>query len=59
MLEANPNPYLEKTGELAMAAADAGLDYGQLVTRILESAAVRYHLHVREAAGKRARAAQS
>jgi len=59
MLEANPNPYLEKTGELAMAAADAGLDYGQLVSRILESAAVRYHLHVREAAGKRARAAQS
>ncbi len=49
MLEANPNPYLEKTGELAMAAADAGLDYAQLVSRILESAAVRYHLHVREA----------
>ena len=42
-----------------MAAADAGLDYGQLVSRILESASARYHLHVREAAGKRARAAQS
>ena len=27
MLEANPNPYLEKTGELAMAAEEAGLDY--------------------------------
>ena len=26
MLEANPNPYLEKTGELAMAAADVGLE---------------------------------
>ena len=49
MLEVNPNPYLEKTGELAMAAADAGLDYAQLVSKILESAAVRYHLHVREA----------
>jgi D-alanine-D-alanine ligase len=32
MLEANPNPYLEKTGELAMAAAEAGLDYAQLVS---------------------------
>jgi D-alanine-D-alanine ligase len=59
MLEANPNPYLEKTGELAMAAAEVGLDYAQLVSKILESAAVRYHLHVREAPGKRARAAQS
>ena len=59
MLEANPNPYLEKTGELAMAAEEAGLDFTQLVSRIVESAAVRYHLHVREAAGKRARAAQS
>jgi hypothetical protein len=42
-----------------MAAADAGLDYAQLISRILESAAVRYHLHVREAPGKRSRAAQS
>ena len=42
-----------------MAAEEAGLDYAQLVGRILESAAVRYHLHIREAAGKRARAAQS
>ena len=59
MLEANPNPYLEKTGELAMAAAEAGMDYTALVNRIMESAAARYHLHVREAVGKRARAAQS
>ena len=59
MLEANPNPYLEKTGELAMAAQDSGVSYVQLVDRIVESAAVRYHLHVREATSKRARAAQS
>jgi D-alanine-D-alanine ligase len=59
MLEANPNPYLEKAGELAMAAADAGVGYVQLIERILESAATRYHLHLREATAKRARAAQS
>jgi D-alanine-D-alanine ligase len=59
MLEANPNPYLDKAGELAMAAADAGFSYVQLIERILESAATRYHLHLREATAKRARAAQS
>ncbi len=44
ILEANPNPYLEKRGELAMAGADRGWSYTQLVDRILESAAKRYHL---------------
>ncbi|MBX5484474.1 MAG: hypothetical protein IRZ16_21850 [Myxococcaceae bacterium] len=44
VLEANPNPYLEKYSELALAAADKGYSYTQLVGRIVESAAARYGL---------------
>ena len=44
VLEVNPNPYLEKRGELAMAAKDRGISYTQLIGRIVESAASRYRL---------------
>ena len=36
ILEVNPNPYLEKQGELAMAARERGMTYTQLVARIVE-----------------------
>lgn len=42
VLEVNPNPYLEKDSELAMAAEERGLSYTQLIGRIVESAASRY-----------------
>ncbi|MBI3183875.1 MAG: ATP-grasp domain-containing protein [Myxococcales bacterium] len=42
VLEVNPNPYLEKGCELAMAAKDRGMGYVQLVGRVVESAASRY-----------------
>lgn len=41
ILEANPNPYLEKASELALAAASRGVSYTQLIGRIVESAATR------------------
>lgn len=44
VLEANPNPYLEKASELALAAADRGVSYTQLIGRIVESAAARYKI---------------
>ena len=44
VLEANPNPYLEKNCELAMGAADRGISYAQLIGRIVESAAARYKI---------------
>jgi D-alanine-D-alanine ligase len=44
ILEVNPNCYLEKASEFAMAAADAGLDYQALINRIVELAAARYAL---------------
>ncbi len=44
ILEVNPNPYLEKQSELAMAARERGMTYTQLIARIVESAAARYHL---------------
>jgi D-alanine-D-alanine ligase len=44
VLEANPNPYLEKSCELAMGAADRGISYAQLIGRIVESAAARYKI---------------
>jgi D-alanine-D-alanine ligase len=44
ILDVNPNPYLEKEGELAMAAKERGMSYTQLVGRILEAAATRYRL---------------
>lgn len=47
VLEANPNPYLDREGELAMSAREAGLSYPQLIERILTSAAARYRLFPR------------
>ncbi len=47
VLEVNPNPYLEKDSELAMAAEHRGLNYGQLIEHIIESAAHRYGLKVK------------
>jgi D-alanine-D-alanine ligase len=44
ILEVNPNPYLEKQSELAMAARERGMTYTQLVARIVDSAASRYRL---------------
>ncbi|HME90993.1 MAG TPA: ATP-grasp domain-containing protein [Myxococcaceae bacterium] len=44
ILEVNPNPYLEKQSELAMAARQRGMNYTQLVGRIIESAAARYRI---------------
>lgn len=41
VLEVNPNPYLERQSELAMAAQEKGLSYTQLIGRILESAMSR------------------
>jgi D-alanine-D-alanine ligase len=42
IIEANPNPYLEQGSEVAMAAKQTGLSYGQLIEKILDSAANRY-----------------
>jgi D-alanine-D-alanine ligase len=50
ILEVNPNPYLEKQSELAMAARERGMGYTQLIARIVESAAERYHLPKKVAA---------
>ncbi len=47
VLEVNPNPYLEKESELAMAAARKGLSYTQLIGHIVESAAGRHQLKVK------------
>ena len=44
VLEANPNPYLEKNSELALAAQEKGLRYSQVIGRIVESAAARYKI---------------
>jgi D-alanine-D-alanine ligase len=44
VLEANPNPYLEKESELSMGAKERGWSYPQLVGRILDSAAARYKI---------------
>lgn len=44
VLEVNPNPYLERQSELAMAAKEKGISYVQLIGRIVESAASRYRL---------------
>jgi len=59
VLEANPNPYLEKQSELAMAAQKRGLSYTQLINRILESAAQRYGLHKKQPAAASAPAADA
>jgi D-alanine-D-alanine ligase len=42
VIEVNPNCYLERGGELARAAAEAGIDHASLVARILELAQARY-----------------
>lgn len=47
VLEVNPNPYLEKDSELGMAAEERGLNYAQLISRIIESAAIRYGMKVK------------
>ena len=47
VLELNPNPYLDKESELALAAAERGISYTQLIGRIVESACVRYQIRAR------------
>ncbi len=47
VLEVNPNPYLEKDSELAMAAERRGFTYQQLIEAIIDSAATRYGLRVK------------
>jgi D-alanine-D-alanine ligase len=47
VLEVNPNPYLEKDSELAMAAESFGLTYTQLIGHLVESAATRYGIKVK------------
>jgi D-alanine-D-alanine ligase len=42
VIEVNPNCYLEKSGEFARAAAEAGIAHDALVARILELAQGRY-----------------
>lgn len=41
VIEVNPNPFLDKKGELAIAARKQGLKYPQLIERIVESALKR------------------
>jgi D-alanine-D-alanine ligase len=42
VLEVNASCYLEKTDEFAMAAKAAGIEYPDLVVRIVEAALERY-----------------
>lgn len=42
VIEVNPNCYLERSGELARAAAHGGIEYEALICRIAELAAARY-----------------
>jgi len=42
VLEVNASCYLERTGEFAMAAAAAGMDYPRLIEQILNLALERY-----------------
>ena len=42
VIEVNPNCYLERTGEFARAAAEAGIAHEALVGRIMELALARY-----------------
>jgi len=42
VIEVNPNCYLERGGELARAAAEAGMPHEALVARIMELALARY-----------------
>ncbi|CAN5704106.1 D-alanine--D-alanine ligase [soil metagenome] len=42
VIEANPNCYLEAESEFARAAAESGLQYDQLIEKIIELATARY-----------------
>lgn len=42
IIEANPNPYLEESSEVALAAGKSGLSYADLVEKIVEGAETRY-----------------
>jgi D-alanine-D-alanine ligase len=42
VIEVNPNCWLEKSGEFAMAAGRSGLEFDALIGRILELASARY-----------------
>ena len=42
VIEVNPNCYLERSGELARAAAESGVPHEALVARIMELALARY-----------------
>jgi D-alanine-D-alanine ligase len=42
VIEVNPNCYLEKNAEFATAAAKDGIEYPQLIDRILNLASARY-----------------
>ncbi len=41
IIEVNPNPHLDKKGELAMAARKHGLNYSDLIEKIIELAVER------------------
>jgi hypothetical protein len=45
IIEVNPNPYLERTAEVAMAAARKELAYPDLVEKIMELAMHRNRMH--------------
>jgi D-alanine-D-alanine ligase len=45
IIEVNPNPYLERTAEVAMAAQRKQLEYPDLVEKILELAMHRNRMH--------------
>jgi D-alanine-D-alanine ligase len=42
VIEVNPNCYLEKSAEFATAAAKDGIEYPQLIDRIVDLASARY-----------------
>jgi D-alanine-D-alanine ligase-like ATP-grasp enzyme len=46
VLEANPNPYLLSTAEMAMAARESGRSYPDLIGEIVKSAAERYNINL-------------
>jgi D-alanine-D-alanine ligase len=45
IIEVNPNPYLERTAEVALAAQRKQLEYADLVEKILELAMHRNRMH--------------
>jgi D-alanine-D-alanine ligase len=42
VIEVNPNCYLEKNAEFATAAAKHGIEYNELIGRIVDLASARY-----------------